>query len=171
MHKAWCNVEEVPYSFSRSSIKFPGHTGWRIDDLNRIWVRLLGLLQLSNPSDLPCYSLFCEFNDRGSFGVCAQPMRDGVTLLRHWLGPYISIDPRILLHGTLLLAMSFTNRPLYIKDDSRFLQFSLCYIPSFNYPLIYGIFNCIFLSISSCILAKKLSESICSQGCNKTVLV
>ena len=25
MHKAWCNVEEVPYNFSRSSIKFQGH--------------------------------------------------------------------------------------------------------------------------------------------------
>ena len=54
MHKAWCNVEEVPYTFSRSSINFQGHTGWKIDDLNRIWVRLLGRSQLSNPSDLPC---------------------------------------------------------------------------------------------------------------------
>ena len=54
MHKAWCNLEEVPYNFSRSSIKFQGHTGWKIDDLNQIWVRLQGRSQLSNPSDLPC---------------------------------------------------------------------------------------------------------------------
>ena len=107
MHKAWSNIEEVPYCFSRSSckfeghtrkkkdfepnwafsdcksslnspmamkgykklkvarercpnffsgssIKFQGHTGWKIDDLNLIWVRLLGRSQLSNPSDLPC---------------------------------------------------------------------------------------------------------------------
>ena len=27
MHKAWCSIEEVLYSFSRSSIKFQGHTG------------------------------------------------------------------------------------------------------------------------------------------------
>ena len=59
MHKAWCNLEEVPYNFSRSSIKFQGHTGWKIDDLNPIWVRLLGRSQLSNPSDLPCFF----FND------------------------------------------------------------------------------------------------------------
>ena len=38
-----------------SSIKFQGHTGWKIDDLNPIWVRLLSRSQLSNPSDLPCY--------------------------------------------------------------------------------------------------------------------
>ena len=41
--------------FSRSYIKFQGHTGWKIDDLDQIWARLLGRLQLSNPSDLPCH--------------------------------------------------------------------------------------------------------------------
>ena len=44
----------MPYCFSRSFIKFQGHTGWLIDDLNPIWVRLLGRSQLSNPSELPC---------------------------------------------------------------------------------------------------------------------
>ena len=28
--------------------------GWKINDLNPIWARLLGRSQLSNPSDLPC---------------------------------------------------------------------------------------------------------------------
>ena len=58
MHKAWCSIEEVPYYFSKSSIEFQGHTGWKIDNLYPIWVRLLGRLQLSNPSDLPCYFNF-----------------------------------------------------------------------------------------------------------------
>ena len=55
-HKAWCNVEQVPYNFSRLSIKFQGHMGWKIDDFNPIWVRLLGRSQLSNPSYLPCFA-------------------------------------------------------------------------------------------------------------------
>ena len=25
MHKAWCSIEEVPYCFSRSYVKFQGH--------------------------------------------------------------------------------------------------------------------------------------------------
>ena len=54
IHKAWCDIEEVPYYFSRTYIKFQGHTGWKIDDLDQIWARLLGRSQLSNPSDLPC---------------------------------------------------------------------------------------------------------------------
>ena len=61
MHKAWCNLEEVPYNFSRSSIKFQGHTGRKIDDLNPIWVRILGRSQLTNPSDLPCSSSYVKF--------------------------------------------------------------------------------------------------------------
>ena len=55
MLKAWCNIEEVPNYFSRSSIKFQGHMGWKIDDFDQIWARLLGRSQLSNPSDLPCW--------------------------------------------------------------------------------------------------------------------
>ena len=54
MHKAWCSIEEVSYYFSRSSIKFQGHTGWKIDNFNPVWVRLLGRWQFWNPSDLPC---------------------------------------------------------------------------------------------------------------------
>ena len=45
----------MPYCFLGLFIKFQGHTGWKIDDLNPIWVRLLGRSQLSNPSDLPCF--------------------------------------------------------------------------------------------------------------------
>ena len=48
----------MPYCFLGSSIKYQGHTGWKIDDLNPVWVRLLGRSQLSNPSDLPCLKTF-----------------------------------------------------------------------------------------------------------------
>ena len=58
MHKAWRNIEEVPFHFFRSSIKFEGHTGKKIDNFKPIWVRLLGLSQLPNPSDLPCSNHF-----------------------------------------------------------------------------------------------------------------
>ena len=37
----------------RSCIKFQAHTGWKINDLDKIWARILGRSQLSNSSDLP----------------------------------------------------------------------------------------------------------------------
>ena len=36
MHKAWHSIEEVPYCFFRFSIKFAGHMGPIINDLNPI---------------------------------------------------------------------------------------------------------------------------------------
>ena len=35
MHKAWCSIEEVPYCFPRSSIKFQGHTA----EKSMIWIK------------------------------------------------------------------------------------------------------------------------------------
>ena len=38
-HNAWCNKEEVPYCFyTRSSIKFQGHTGQKIINFDLNWV-------------------------------------------------------------------------------------------------------------------------------------
>ena len=67
MHKAWCSIEDVLYYFSGSSIKFQGHMGWKIDDLNPIWVRLLGRSQLSNPSDL--FLIFKSAREQGNLCV------------------------------------------------------------------------------------------------------
>ena len=45
MHKAWCSIEEVPYCFPRSSIKFQGHTGqknrrfWPKLSVSRLWLQ------------------------------------------------------------------------------------------------------------------------------------
>ena len=68
MHKAWYSIEEVPYCFLRSSIKFQDHMGWKINDLNPIWVRLLGRSQLSNPSDLPCLNLILMIKKKSKLG-------------------------------------------------------------------------------------------------------
>ena len=36
MHKTWSSIEEVPYSFSRSSAKSEGHTGQKSTDFDKI---------------------------------------------------------------------------------------------------------------------------------------
>ena len=61
MHKAWCNVEEVPYNFFEVISHISRSHGCKINDLNPIWVRLLGRSQLSNPSDLPCWYMLLNF--------------------------------------------------------------------------------------------------------------
>ena len=98
MHKAWCNVEEVPYNFSRSSIRFQGHTGWKIDDLNPIWVRLLGQSQLSNPSVLPCFFyLKCLVLPTPLF---VEPTK-GLCYYNEVVGGYIGFTPSVRLSRLL----------------------------------------------------------------------
>ena len=38
MHKAWSSIENVSYYFSRSYIKFQGHTGQKIVNFVRTWI-------------------------------------------------------------------------------------------------------------------------------------
>ena len=37
LHKAWSSIEEVPYCFSRSSVKFQGHTAIKIVEFDPNW--------------------------------------------------------------------------------------------------------------------------------------
>ena len=37
LHKAWSSIEQVPYCFWRSSVKFQGHTAKKIDDFDLDW--------------------------------------------------------------------------------------------------------------------------------------
>ena len=37
IHKGWCCLGEVPYCFSRSSVKFQGHTAQNIADFDTNW--------------------------------------------------------------------------------------------------------------------------------------
>ena len=37
MHRAWSSIEEVPYCFSRSYVKFQGHTALKIVDFDPNW--------------------------------------------------------------------------------------------------------------------------------------
>ena len=91
MHKAWYNIEEVPYCFGGSSIKFQAHTGRKMEDLNPIWVRLLGWLQLSNPSDLlaPIWKwnmFYCivNHNDTRPHTLAFNSLRPSDAYMRQW---------------------------------------------------------------------------------------
>ena len=127
MHKAWCSIGEVPYCFSRSSIKFQGHTGWKIDDLNPIWVILLGRSQLTNPSDLPCcmkiilfwYPFHLDTNALPSLLKCVVVIFS--TLFCHFQMDLIQSDPEIpsLTQTTQILASLTRSQTATLTFDSE----------------------------------------------------
>ena len=53
MHNAWCSTEEVPYCFSRSSIKFEGHVDRKIDVLNPILSKITRLVAAYGSAEGP----------------------------------------------------------------------------------------------------------------------
>ena len=54
MHKAWSSIEEVPYCFSRSSLKFQGHIALKIVEFDSNWAFLDCSSSLNSPMAIKC---------------------------------------------------------------------------------------------------------------------
>ena len=52
LHKAWSSIEEVPYYFSRSYVKFQGHTALKIVEFDPNWV----FPDCNSPMAMKCYT-------------------------------------------------------------------------------------------------------------------
>ena len=55
MHKAWSSIEEVPYCFSRSSVKFQGHIALKIVEFDSNWA----FLDCNSSLNTPMAMKFC----------------------------------------------------------------------------------------------------------------
>ena len=130
--KASCSIEEVPYCFPRSSIKFQGHKGQKIDDLDQIWARLLGRSQLSNPSDLPCYELFWVW-------ICLLTNQVGIHLPRQNGIPSCSWFSRILLNISGITDLTFSD--VMAKWSVQCEQYGNCFLNRSGTPVLEVIFN------------------------------
>ena len=53
-HIAWCCLEEVPYCFSRSSVKFQGHTALKIVEFDLDWAFPDCNSSLNSPMAMKC---------------------------------------------------------------------------------------------------------------------
>ena len=56
MHKAWSSIEEVPYCFSRSSVKFEGHRALKIVEFDPNWAIPDCNSSLNSPMAMKCYT-------------------------------------------------------------------------------------------------------------------
>ena len=53
-HRAWSSIVEVPYCFTRSYIKFQGHTALKIVEFDPNWAFLDGNSSLNSPMAMKC---------------------------------------------------------------------------------------------------------------------
>ena len=54
MHRAWSSIVEVPYCFSRSSVKFQGHTALKIVEFDPNWAIPDSNSSLNSPMAMKC---------------------------------------------------------------------------------------------------------------------
>ena len=54
MHKAWSSIEEVPYCFSRSYVKYQGHTALKIVEFDPKWAFPDCNSSLNSPMAMKC---------------------------------------------------------------------------------------------------------------------
>ena len=54
MHRAWSSIVEVPYSFSRSNVKFQGHTALKIIEFDPNWEFPDSNSSLNSPIAMKC---------------------------------------------------------------------------------------------------------------------
>ena len=54
MHRAWSSIVEVPYCFSRSYVKFQGHTALQIVEFDPNWAFPVSNSSLNSPMAMKC---------------------------------------------------------------------------------------------------------------------
>ena len=148
IHKA--SIEEVPYYLMRSYIKFQGHTGWKIDDLDQIWARLQSRSQLSNPSDLPCL-----FGDSTFLAPTTWPL---IVSLFVALVRYICNLTYFVQHRTVIIK-SFWKSLLFVIFSDKHINVPWYIDESLDNAYIYQtmISSCTYYLANHNIILHKLS--------------
>ena len=80
IHKAWSSIEEVPYCFSRSSVKFQGHTAVKIVEFDPNWAFPDCNSSLNSPMAMKCCTKFETAKERCPIVFQGHPSNFKVTL-------------------------------------------------------------------------------------------
>ena len=79
MHKAWSSIGEVPYCFSRSSVKFQGHTALKIVEFDPDWAFPDCNSSLNSPMAMKCYTKLETTKERWPIVFQGHPSNFKVT--------------------------------------------------------------------------------------------
>ena len=79
MHRAWSSTVEVPYCFSRSSVKFQGHTALKIVEFDPNWAFPDCNTSLNLPMAMKCCTKLETAKERCSIVFLGHPWNFKVT--------------------------------------------------------------------------------------------
>ena len=125
MHKAWSSIEEVPYCFSRSSVKFQGHTALKIVEFDPNWAFPDCNSSLNSPIAMKCYAKLETAKERCLIVFQGHPSnlkvtRDKTSTILTHIGRFRTIG-RSQLSNPSDLPCWLNNWPQWIlgKDKSK----------------------------------------------------
>ena len=121
MHKAWSSIEEVPYCFSRSSVKFQGHIAQEIVKFDSNWVFPDCNSSLNSPMAMKCCTKLETANKRCPIVFQGHPSnfkvtRDKTSLILTQIGRFRSIGQSQLSNPSDLPCFKMTKSYLHILN-------------------------------------------------------
>ena len=128
-HKAWSSIEEVPYCFWRSSIKFQGHTAKKIVDIDLDWAFPDCNSSLNSPMAMKCCTKLETAKERCPIVFQGHPSNFKVTRnktspILTQIGHFQPIGRSQLSNSSDLPCFGITWDDLFISD----VKWKLCLI-------------------------------------------
>ena len=156
MHKAWSSIEEVPYCFSRSYVKFQGHTALKIVEFDPNWAFPDCNSSLNSPMAMKCCTKLETAKERCPIVFQGHPSNFKVTRYKTspiltQIGRFRTIGRSQLSNPSDLPCLSFHSR--WMLKDMNYHFFSSLHdiFPSCAYVQVVYVFisivQSIFLSI------------------------
>ena len=119
MHKAWSSIEEVPYCFSRSSVKFQGHTALKIVEFDPKWAFPDCNSSLNSPMAKKCCTKLETVKERCPIVFQGHPSNFKVT--RYKNSPILTQIGRFRTIGQSQLSNP-SDLPCSLKNEFRVIK-------------------------------------------------
>ena len=116
MHRAWSSIVEVPYCFSRSSVKFQGHTALKIVEFDPNWAFPDCNSSLNSPMAMKCCTKLETAKERCPIVFQGHPSNFKVT--RHKTSPILTQIGRFRTIGRSQLSNP-SDLPCYMANTEH----------------------------------------------------
>ena len=107
MHKAWSSIEEVPYCFSRSSVKFQGYTALKIVKFDLDWA----FPDCNSSLNSPIATKWCTKQRRGALLFLAATKQ-----LYEWFSLSVRLSVCLSVRPSVCLSHLFDYVPIILSS-------------------------------------------------------
>ena len=125
MHRARSSIVEVPYCFSRSSVKFQGHTALKIVEFDSKWPFPDCNSSLNSPMAMKCCTKLETAKERCPIVFQGHPSNFKVT--RYKTSPILTQIGHFRTIGQSQLSNP-SDLPCFFKSYHKFIEFNLFFI-------------------------------------------